>query len=119
MNPRNKEITKAMYLEKLIELDGNNRAAQQALGLSYNVYYSWRKTDPSFDKAVKEAMQKQIEFVESKFYEKLKEGNMSALIFFLKTHGWNERKELKVESDSQIDINAAIESIKEDLKDNG
>ena len=117
MKERNKEITKAMYLEKLVELDGNNRATQQALGLSYNVYYNWRKTDPAFDKEVKAAMQKQVEFVESKFYEKLKEGNMSALIFFLKTHGWNERKELKVESDNQIDINAAIESIREDLKE--
>lgn len=119
MNPRNKEITKAMYLDKLIELNGNNEATRNALGLSYHIYYNWRKSDPSFDKAVKEAMQKQIEFVESKFYEKLKEGNMSALIFFLKTHGWNERKELKVESDNQIDISAALQSIKEDLESNG
>ena len=117
MKERNKEITKAMYLEKLIELDGNNRATQQALGLSYNVYYNWRKTDPAFDKEVKAAMQKQVEFVESKFYEKLKEGNMSALIFFLKTHGWREGKDISVSTDSTIDVNAAIESIKQDLQE--
>ena len=116
MNPRNKEVTKAMYLEKLIEMNGVNEAARTALGLSYHIYYNWRKTDPAFDKAVKEAMSKQVEFVENKFMEKLKEGNLTALIFYLKTHGWNERKELKVESDNQIDINAALESIKDDLQ---
>ena len=115
MNQRNKEITKEMYLEKLTELDGNNRAAQQALGLGYHIYYNWRKTDPEFDKAVKEAMQKQVEFVESQFYKKLKEGNVSCMIFFLKTHGWTERREVKVEGGGSIDINAAIDSIKRDL----
>ncbi len=117
MNPRNKEITKAMYLEKLIEMDGVNEAARKALGLSYNVYYNWRKTDPSFDAAVKEAMQKQVEFVENKFMQKIKEGNVSCLIFYLKTHGWREGKDINVSTQDSIDINAAIESIREDLKE--
>lgn len=116
MNQRNKEITKEKYIEKLIEKNGVNDAARKELGLSYNVYYNWRKTDPDFDKAVREIMQKQVEYVESKFMQKVMEGNVSCLIFYMKTHGWREGKDINLSTDNTVDINSTLESIKKELE---
>lgn len=117
MNERNKTITKKQYLDALIINKGNNERTRKQLGLSYNIYYRWRQTDPEFDTKVKEAMNAMTEFVEDKFTEKLEEGNLPAITFYLKTHGWSEKKEIKVSSDNTVNINEAIDSIKTELKD--
>lgn len=117
MKLRNKTITKEDYLDALVANNGNNLRTREKLGLSYKVYYNWRKTDPEFDAKVREAMDAMTEFVEDKFSEKLAEGNLQALTFYLKTHGWSEKKEIKVSSDNTVNINEAIDSIKTELKD--
>lgn len=111
------KCTKAEFLAKLFEYNGNAARTYRELGVPYTQYRMWLQ-DESFAKEVEKAREKTYDFVVDKFMEKLESGNLQAILFYLKTQGgWSEKKDIKVSTDQSIDINAAIESIREDLKD--
>jgi len=64
--------------------------------------YEWRKADPEFDKAVKEAVKQShengLDLAESQLIKKINQGETTPIIFYLKTKGRNrgyiERSEL-------------------------
>lgn len=111
-------ITKEQFLEKLYENNGNAYKTYTEMGLSYNTYYDWRKTDKEFDAKVVKSREKAVEFVENKLWDAIKKGDTKMIKFFLSTvGGYAEKKKVEISSGDTIDINAAIESIKSDLSE--
>lgn len=58
-----------------------------ALGINRRTFYDWRNGDKELDERLKEVEESLIDFTESKLLEKISEGDMTAIIFHLKTKG--------------------------------
>ena len=68
--------------------------ACKKIGIDRGTYYIWGKKYPEFKKRKEEIEKEQIDFVEAKLYEAINEGNLGAIIFYLKCRGgerWKER----------------------------
>jgi hypothetical protein len=110
------DFTKADFLKRLFENNGNAYKTYTEMGLPYSQYRIWL-TDEAFAKEVEAARKKCTEFVESQFYNKLKEGDLKAIMFYLKTRGgYTEKKDINITSDNTVDVTATLESIKKELE---
>ena len=62
----------------------------------------WRDGDPNFAEKVYEIQEERIDFAETKLMEKIADGNIIAILFFLKcqgkARGWLEEQKINVES---------------------
>ena len=72
------------------------------IGIDRGTYYEWAKGYPEFLARKKEIEKDQIEFVESKLYAAIRDGNMTAIIFYLKNMsrakwGFEERRRFEGE----------------------
>lgn len=89
---------KTAFLQVFGKKAGIITATCKAVGISRNTFYEWLKADKSFAIDVTELNEQQIDFTESKLMSKIRSGNMTAIIFFLKckgkARGWVERQEL-------------------------
>lgn len=90
---------KARYIEALQKSLGVKTTARKAVGIgSPNTIDEWIKKDPKFAKAVAECEEYAGDFAESALFKKIKEGDTTAIIFFLKTkmkkRGYTERTEI-------------------------
>ena len=83
---KRKEL-KALYIEKLLECGCIAEAAQDALHLSDNTIKDWCKKDPDFAKAISEADSVAVGKATSYLWDAIKSGNVTAIIFYLKTRG--------------------------------
>lgn len=61
--------------------------ACELLNINRMTYYSYYKKDENFKKAIDELNNVQLDFVESKLFEKIKEGSESSIQFYLKYRG--------------------------------
>lgn len=81
-------------------------AAKQA-GISRNTHYRWLKEDPEYKSAIEDLDNVTLDFAESKLHGLINEGNVAAIIFFLKTkgkkRGYVERQELQI-NDTKPDL---------------
>ena len=79
----------------------NISSACSKVPITRKTFYTWMKKNPAFKKRVMEAYEKRKDFGESKLMERINEGNVTSLLFFLKTQakdrGYVERSELDVE----------------------
>lgn len=113
---KNPDITKAMFLEELASQNGNCYRAYTNLGLPYNRYYAWRKEDPEFDEACEKAQKAMVKFAEDKMFELIGEGDRHMIKFYLNCKGgYSEKKQIDVNSSNTVDINAALNDIKNEL----
>ena len=109
-------VTPEMFLEKLRENHGNAYKTYTTLKVPVSQFREWRK-DPEFEKAVVEARNDAKEYVESKLFELISEGDRASIHFYLKCQGgYSEKKVLEVNSTNTVDINEAISSIKQELE---
>jgi hypothetical protein len=71
--------------------------------VSRRTYYNWLKEDEAFKEAVEDIHNISLDFAESKLYDLIKDDNVTATIFYLKTRGkkrgYIERQELSVEGE--------------------
>lgn len=85
---RQKEM-KAKFVIKLKEMPIIQVAAAQT-GIHRDTYYEWRNSDRKFKEECEEALSRGCDFVsdmaESMMVKKIKEGNMTSIIFWLKNH---------------------------------
>jgi len=110
-------VTPEMFLEKLRENHGNAYKTYTTLNVPVSQYYEWRK-DPEFDKAFMKAKNDAKEYVESKLFELIDEGDRASIHFYLKCQGgYSEKKQLEIKSDNTVDVNQTIEDIKTELSD--
>ena len=92
------DILKSKLLEALEEYPGIISTSCKAIGINRSTYYDWIQKDEEFKKAVDEIQDVAIDFVESKLFQQIDEGNPTSTIFYLKTkakkRGYVERQEI-------------------------
>lgn len=66
---------------------GNLSATARKLGVDRNTLYSYRKEHPELNAMMKDAEEAMIDFSESKLFQQIDAGNLTAIIFYLKTKG--------------------------------
>lgn len=88
---------KARFLEVFEGAACNVSHACKAIGICRQTFMHWRSTDAHFAKKVSELKEGLIDFAESMLFKKIKEGDNTANIFFLKCQakdrGYIERVE--------------------------
>ena len=89
---------KAKMLKALEKSLGVVTSACKMANVGRTTYYEWLDKDPEFKKAVDDFNNIALDFAESKLYELIQEGNVTATIFYLKTkgkkRGYIERQEI-------------------------
>lgn len=92
------EEQKGLFLICLEASLGNVKEACEIAGIGRTQFYHWRRTDKEFKQATLDVKEGLIDLAEQKLMEKVEEGVMDAIKFFLKCQGkdrgWVERKEI-------------------------
>ncbi|MBR1785290.1 MAG: hypothetical protein IJ760_07655 [Bacteroidales bacterium] len=85
-----------------------------ALGCSRTTLYEWRQNDPKLDAMMKEVEESLIDFTESKLMEQIKDANLTAIIFHLKTkgkkRGYTEGEEVELKQTNDLDLSSLSNS---------
>lgn len=66
---------------------GNVTYSCEEVGISRDTFYRWLREDEEFKRDVESVNDIQIDFVENKLMQKIKEGSDAAIIFFMKHKG--------------------------------
>ena len=89
---------KKSLLEALEKSLGVVTTACRNVGCDRSTFYDHYKKDPEFKMSVDELKNVALDFAESKLHSQIKDGDTTAIIFFLKTQGkgrgYIERKEI-------------------------
>jgi len=76
--------------------------AVKQVGIDRQTHYNWLKKDPEYAAKVKDIENVTLDFAESQLHEQIREGNVTATIFLLKTkgkkRGYIERQEIQHDS---------------------
>lgn len=117
------EVIKVEFLEKLEENHGDLHKTYTEMGIKYNRFYEWRKTDPEFNDAIERIKLDTVRWVESKMFEKIADGNTDLMKFYLKMHkdgqklGYVETKKIEAEVKGQVDVEKQLEEMASKLED--
>lgn len=77
---------KAMF-DALCSSMGNITAATSNVGISRRTHYDWIRDDPVYAEALDEVEERQLDFYETALHGLIKDKNVTAVIFALKTKG--------------------------------
>ena len=109
---------KAQFLVRLRARLGILMHAAEDISKSRRCIELWRKADPEFDEAVQDILAKQRAIVETKLMEKVLEGDMQAIKFYLRCKGrerdvpeeWREmyQHQLTGDADAPIHTNSQV-----------
>ena len=92
---------KKRVLEALDKSLGIVTTACANAGVSQTQFYEWRRTDSEFAEAVKAIDNKQMDFVEGKLLQNIKDNDTHSILFYLRTkgksRGYTERTEVQLE----------------------
>lgn len=106
------EQDKKAMIQALRNSLGIVTTAIQQVNISRTTHYNWLKTDPEYKRLVEEVNEEMLDLGESKLFEQVKNGDMTAIIFFLKTkgriRGYIEKKIYEVEGLEQIEQNRQL-----------
>lgn len=78
---------KDRMIEALRRTLGNVSAACKATNISRDTHYDWINKDPAYKAVVDDIEDELLDFGESALKLEMKKGNVTAIIFFLKTKG--------------------------------
>ena len=96
--PNNIEHTKKQLLVALEKSLGVVTTACKEVDISRTTYYDYYNNDAEFRKAVNDISNIALDFTESKLFKQIDGGNMTGIIFYLKTkgkkRGYVERQEI-------------------------
>lgn len=95
MTKKEKEQRKQKFLEYLPKTLGIIGKAAEEISVHPNTISRWRKEDLVFDEQINMIQAATDDFVESKFYELIKNGNKDAILFYLKTRMKDKYTEIK------------------------
>lgn len=83
---RTQSHKKKKFLKNLKDGFGIVSYACELTNVSRQTYYKWRNTDPEFQAECDDIKENTVDTVESKLFSAIAEGNITAIIFYLKTH---------------------------------
>lgn len=78
---------KAKFLQAFEAKAGNISAAAKAIGITRTQYHKWRSSDPAFAQACEDVKEGLIDLAETMLLAQMRQGNIAAIIFYLKTQG--------------------------------
>jgi hypothetical protein len=78
---------KAKLLKALVESHGIITTACKKVGLSRECFYFYIKNDPQFKEDYEKLNDSQLDFVETKLFEKIDEGSEKSIHFYLRYKG--------------------------------
>ena len=85
-------------IEALKESLGIVSTACSKVGICRTSHYDWMNEDEEYNKSINDISEEAIDFVESALFKKIKEGDTTSIIFYLKTkgkkRGYIERQEI-------------------------
>lgn len=81
------EQQKELFLKALNACYGIVLTACESIGINRSTYYRWIKTDAAFKARVDDISESQLDFVEGKLMSSIAAGDLTAIIFYLKTKG--------------------------------
>lgn len=121
---RYKKIPFEIIAETYAKKAGNISSTCSALNIDRNTFFKWRKDYEELNRALTDVEESLIDFSESKLLEQIQEGNLTAIIFHLKTKGKNrgyiERQEVTGRDGSDIILpTLSVDDIEELKKING
>lgn len=93
---------KKQLIENLRLYKGIITNACAVVGVSRATFYNWCKEDAEFNEEVNQINEETLDFVESKLLKNIEKGEVTSIIFYLKTKGRNRGYQEKAE----IDINS-------------
>lgn len=108
-NLTNKDIA-AVFAKK----GCNVSATCSALNISRQTFYKWKNADPELKEMLEEAEESVIDFAESKLIEAVGDGDLTAIIFLLKTKGKKRGYVEKMENDVSVN---SFEKLLQELPD--
>lgn len=91
------KLTAEQVIEAIEATYGNVTMAAKRLGVHRRTLYNYRDRYVTVERAMEDSREELIDFTESKLLEQIRGGNLTAMIFFLKTQakhrGYVERQE--------------------------
>ena len=93
----------------------NISATCAALNIDRNTFISWREKYPKLKQGLSDVDESLIDFSESKLMEQINDGNLTAIIFHLKTKGKNRGYVERQEQDLTVN---PFEELMKSLPDN-
>ena len=103
------KYTASQMIEALREKHGNQSAAARYLGCSRNTITRYIETYPTVKAVADEERETLIDFAENQLFQQVKDGNITAIIFTLKTigkhRGYVERQEVTGADGGAIVVN--------------
>lgn len=101
-------ITAERMIGAIEEARGFVTKAADILGVGRTTFYTYLKKYATAQQALDDTREKRHEWVESKLMKAIDEGNLTAIIFYLKTQGkhlgYVERQEFTGKDGNQLDI---------------
>lgn len=85
--PDKTDTKKTVMLQMLEKALGVVSTACKAANISRDTHYRWLKEDEEYAQAVEELNNVGLDFAESQLFNAMKDGNITAVIFYLKTRG--------------------------------
>lgn len=115
----NMDVKKANFLKALEFCLGVVQRASEQTKTPRSTHYNWYNNDVEYRAAVDDIQEVAIDFVESELFKQIKEGNVTAMIFYLKTkakkRGYIERAEIDHSSKGEK-VSLVLNIDKDDLK---
>lgn len=94
------DTKKEQLLEALERSLGIVTTACERAGISRQSHYNWMRSDSKYRDAVNLIQERTLDFAESSLHKSIREGNVTATIFYLKTkgkgRGYVERQEIEM-----------------------
>ena len=107
-----REQTAQRIIDAIRESSGLLTLAAKKANLTYKTVWLYAQDFPSVKQAVQESKERMLDFAEGKLYEKIKEGDNTAIIFYLKTQakarGYIERQEVTGEDGKAIKYDISV-----------
>lgn len=99
---------KKLMIEALKAQLGVVTTAAKIVGIARRTHYDWLEKDSEYKQAYEEIEDITLDFAENALFKQMKEGNITSIIFFLKTkakkRGYIERTDQYVEHSGKIDM---------------
>lgn len=84
---KKRQNTAARIIEALGSTQGLLSLAARRAGVSYSTVKRYAAESPTVKQAVQDAKSSTLDFAEGKLYQAISQGNLTAIIFYLKTQG--------------------------------
>ena len=92
-----------------------SKACKQLL-MSRSTFYNWKRENKTFQEAVDDIEEAFLDAAESKIRQKIEDGDVACLIFYLKTKGKNRGYSEKIEVDSTVTNKSLKEYTDDELR---